>query len=593
MTKSDGNISDLTDKLFLENEIKTNKFLSYALVILGTLYVIIAITSIFGIIELGSNVATYLVLTAGIVNIIDFHLARMYEYNKPRLKSTIIYSTLVSCAVVFFFYPLIATFITYGPILMSALYYSQKQIRKIAIISWIIFAIGIWANVVLEYTNESMQALHAWQEITIWQYPKDVFIYYFLLHSIVFFITALLCNGIARRGKSLVIKQSHISAEVSSMEADLKTASNIQQKTLPAQNYQTDNGNICINAFMRPAKVVGGDFYDYFISGPNIVFLVADVSDKGLTAAMFMMKAKYIIRGTVLYGESLERAVDNANKKLCLDNNENMFVTLWIACINQQTGIGKYVNAGHLPPIVRHYDGSTSKIENTPNMMLGIFPDAEIKSHPLHLHKDDVLFLFSDGLTDAENNNKDFFGEKRLQLAIKDLPVGTTDLCHTLIEGIDNFSINQNQYDDMTLLTVHLKNDVNYARKELCLDAVYTSIEKLIEEVNSLLEEKKCPTDVRRYIDTTLDEIGTNICDYAYPGSIGKFSTIICIGENFFEITIKDNGIEFNPLEVTMPDIQTSPAIGGLGISLIKNLMDKVEYSRQNNENQLRMLKIW
>lgn len=285
----------------------------------------------------------------------------------------------------------------------------------------------------------------------------EVLSYRYIIHSIEFFITALICNGIAKRGKNLVLKQSQITAEVTAMEADLKIASNIQLESLPAQSYSTSDGEIRINALIRPAKMVGGDFYDYFICGQDIVFLVADVSDKGLPSAMFMMKAKNTIRSAVLNGESLEKSVASANVELCHDNNENMFVTLWIASINRQSGIGTYVNAGHPTPLLRHADGSVSNIENEPNTMLGLFADTVYTSQPIVIKEDDTLFVFSDGLTDAENDSKEFLGKERLLQYVQCLPADTEDFCNTLIDKIDGFASNQNQFDDMTLLTFSRK----------------------------------------------------------------------------------------------------------------------------------------
>lgn len=593
MKKLNGKKSDLTDRLFFENMVNANKVLSFALMLLGLTFVGIAFADNFDFFDVGNLFIRAIILCSGLVDISVYIIVRLQHYDRYWHKMGIIYSTLISSTVVFFYFPLNATFIFYGPILMSAMYYSQVQIRKTSFLSWVLYSLALWANVVLEAKSEAMQAWHAWVKVEIWKYPMEVLSYRYIIHSIEFFITALICNGIAKRGKNLVLKQSQITAEVTAMEADLKIASNIQLESLPAQSYSTSDGKIRINALIRPAKMVGGDFYDYFICGQDIVFLVADVSDKGLPSAMFMMKAKNTIRSAVLNGESLEKSIATANNTLCRNNDENTFVTLWIASINKTTGIGTYINAGHVNPLLRHADGTVTKIENTPNVMLGVFADAQFQPHAIQLEKDDTLFVFSDGLTDAENDSKEFLGNERLMQYVQSLPPDTDNFCNALIDRIDEFASKQNQFDDMTLLTVCIKNCKTSAQNQLYLDANYESVEKMIDIANSMLAECGCPDDVRRNIDTALDEIGANICDYAYPDGNGKFTASFAVIRNTFDITICDKGPRFNPLEHISNVKANSLSTDGLGIMLVKKLMDTMEYSWQDNENRLRLTKSW
>lgn len=585
--------NETTEKLFFENEVKTNRFLSTALLILGCALVLSCIISYTSLFDFGGNWITSIILFFYSLNIVTFFIVKLQKYNKPWHKNIIILSTLISSGLIFSMYPHQATFIYYGPTIMSAMYYHPKIIRRTAFISWIIFTIGIWSNVYLEFHSETVKYYHYWLGVTTWKHPKDVFLYRYITCTFMFYIMALICHGIAKRGRFLMLKQSEITAEVISLESDLKTAADIQIETLPAQKYSTDNGNISINAFMRPAKTVGGDFYDYFTFGQNLFFVIADVSDKGMPAAIFMMKAKYTLRSAIMNGDSIEVAFKNANLELCRDNNENMFVTLWGGYVNIQTGIGKYINCGHSFPFVRHADGSTSQIENVPCTMLGFLPNASFSSHILNLQKDDILFLYTDGLTDAENSHGEFFGENRLRQTIQSLPTNLEDSCLPIINTIDGFSTNQDQFDDMTILTIRMNSKTDFSVSECYLEASYSSSSELIGLVNQQLGEKHCPEEIRRNIDVALDEVITNISDYAYPDGNGSFKVISTCGDNFLDIVFCDKGTAFNPLEYKDSRNQSELQIGGLGISLIKNIMDNVEYSRQDNENRLHLIKLW
>ena len=176
---------------------------------------------------------------------------------------------------------------------------------------------------------------------------------------------------------------------------------------------------------------------------------------------------------------------------------------------------------------------------------------------------------------------------------VQSLPANTENFCNALIDKIDEFASNQNQFDDMTLLTVSINNCKTSAQNQLYLDANYESVEKMIDIANSMLAECGCPDDVRRNIDTALDEIGANICDYAYPDGNGKFTADISVARNTFGINICDNGPKFNPLEHISKVQANSLSTDGLGIMLVKKLMDTMEYSWQDNENRLRLTKSW
>ena len=366
----------------------------------------------------------------------------------------------------------------------------------------------------------------------------------------------------------------------------------MQLSSLPGKHSTFNEDKIIIEAFMRPAKAVGGDFYDYFVVDDNLVFLVADVSDKGFPAAMFMMKAKNAVRSAFHTKKEFEEVVEIANFLMYNDNNENMFTTMWIASINMKTGVGKYANCGHLYPFVRHQDGSVSRIENEPDLMLGVFENPQISTHLLKLTDGDTLIAFTDGLPDAVNHEGERFGEDRLYELIKNLPKIDTSTGGVLIGHIDKYVGDTNQFDDMTSLGVHFTSFDKPEEDVISLKAETVSSTILNDTLNELLDKNGCPDFVRRNINVSIDEVCENIKEYAYNDSIGEYSVRYLIGKNYLEIEFIDDGAEFNPLEEkTEPfdDLQ----IGGLGIHLYTNIMDDVRYERINDKNHLLMIKCW
>lgn len=583
----------IKQEIFYENEVRTNRRASISLEIMGILLLALNVLDVLAIYDLGGEICRRGMFFAAVLSCSVLPIAWKFKFKAKWIKKAIIASVLVSSSVCFFLYPLNADFLSYGAIIISAMYYDRKLIRRTGVISCILYGALLQANIILEKTSPEINAFHAYQEIGIFKFPMEVLTYHFIPHVVFFFVIAFVCDGIAKRGREFVREQAENTEAISVMESDLNAASEMQLSSLPENDFATDGGNVGVTAFMRPAKAVGGDFYDYFVNGDDLIFLVADVSDKGLPAALFMMKAKNAIRAAFLTGESFEKAVRIANDLLCSDNKENMFITLWIASLNIHTGVGMYANCGHLPPLILHEDGSVEYVENEPNLMMGVFKDAEISVHPLRLKAKDTIVVFTDGLTDAINAEGECFGDERLEAAVAKLSAYEFDGNDFLIQEVDRFVGETEQFDDMTSLRVHMAETLDPVVRTLDLKTGAEYTEQVIDRVNGLLAHTSCPTDVRRNIDVAIDDVCENIREYAYDGNEGDFSVDISVGENYIDLTFTDEGMEFNPLEEDEGPLDGEPSIGGLGIYLYKSIMDAVTYSRTVNKNQLRLTKIW
>lgn len=242
-------------------------------------------------------------------------------------------------------------------------------------------------------------------------------------------------------------------AEKERMKAELKIASKIQLGILP-HNFDDFADSTDVFAYMKAAKKVGGDFYDFFrIDDENTAFVIGDVSGKGIPAAMFMSMTKSVIQMYSTRGKSPAETLALANKFLCCNNSEEMFVTAFIAVINTKTGSMKYANAGHNPPVLYKNGKEFSMMKVLPGFVLGEIDEIVYKESEIQLESGDMLFLYTDGITEAENGNDEFFGEERLLQSLNDSKENSAkEILGYVKDSVGEFADKREQYDDMTML---------------------------------------------------------------------------------------------------------------------------------------------
>ncbi len=238
---------------------------------------------------------------------------------------------------------------------------------------------------------------------------------------------------------------------------EMAMAADIQENAIPRVFPPfPEERRMDLFASMEPAREIGGDFYDFYFTGPGrLVFLVADVSDKGVPAALFMMRAKTLIKNLAQTGRPLADTVAAANEALCEGNAANMFVTAWIGEIDLDSGTVRYVNAGHNPPLVlRAKDGSASYLRSRPGLVLGAMPVAKYRAGEIALEPGDALYLYTDGVTEQIDPHGELFGEERLQtfLAGGDF-LAHPEVCTGIIRaGVEAHAAGVPQSDDRTQL---------------------------------------------------------------------------------------------------------------------------------------------
>lgn len=249
------------------------------------------------------------------------------------------------------------------------------------------------------------------------------------------------------------------SAKVMRTEAELNVASNIQKDMLPCifppfPGYEEFD----ILASMQPAKEVGGDFYDFFlIDEDHIAVVIADVSGKGVPAALFMVIAKTLIKNHALAKETPEEIFTYVNNQLCENNEENLFVTAWMGILEISTGLFTYVNAGHNPPLLKRGTGDFEYLRSKPGFVLAGMEDMKYKQTQMTLNEGDVLFLYTDGVTEAMDKQHHLYGDDRLkQLMNQKVGWNFGDILTTVKSDIDTFVNGAPQFDDITMLALKM-----------------------------------------------------------------------------------------------------------------------------------------
>ncbi len=446
-----------------------------------------------------------------------------------------------------------------------------------------------------------------------------------------------LSNGINTTVDSL---KDHIAAEASRIDADLALAKAIQlgnlQTVFPAF---PDHHEFDLYAHMTPAREVGGDFYDMFMRNDNhLTCVIADVSGKGIPAAMFMMESKSYINSLAMGCDTLAEVFNRANNKLCDNNAAGLFVTAFIMDINLKTGDFEFVNAGHNPPIIMHADGTCEYLACKPGFVLGGLEGISYKSGTGTLLPHERFVGYTDGVTEALNESNELYGENRLVSFLTNKnEVDVKLLVEQLEAELLRYRGEAEQADDITILALDFLGettvkDINIAAapntagapaqnnirgqrgktsdaddeaviNRIKVDATTDSWNTVSDFLQNMLATNDCPNKTVMQFTLAAEEVFVNIASYAYDQAARDNGTdkaiVICEvnqEEQFASITFIDQGVAYNPLEHADPDVSAPAAerdIGGLGIFMVKKTMDEVAYAREGNSNLLFMKKGW
>ncbi len=398
-------------------------------------------------------------------------------------------------------------------------------------------------------------------------------------------------SALSVRTKEYIDQITEITAEKERMVAELDVAAKIQADMLPRKfPAYPDRPEFDLYASMEPAKEVGGDFYDFFlVDNDRLALVMADVSGKGIPAALFMVKAKSLIKNRTMMGGSPSEILRDVNNQLCEGNDEEFFVTVWLAIINVKTGKGVAANAGHEHPALKHKNGLFELVVYSHSPAVAVMENMVFKEHEFSLVPGDIIFMYTDGVTEATSKDLVLFDTNRMIDSLNGCPnTDPRSIIDSVNAGIAGFVEDAEQFDDITMLCFRYDGDV----KMLEIDAKRENLDEVLGFVDGYLEAKGCSLKVQMQMDIAVEEIFVNIAHYAYHPNTGKATIKAAFDENrrVVSFTFIDSGKPFNPLEKKDPDITQKleeRKIGGLGIYMVKKSMDNVMYEYRNGMNVL------
>jgi len=375
--------------------------------------------------------------------------------------------------------------------------------------------------------------------------------------------------------------------------SELRIAKKIQLNLLPKNAGLLNNPHVSLYAYLEAAHQVGGDFYNFFfIDESRLCFMIGDVSDKGIPAAIFMGVAKSIIETISYYIKSPSEILTAFNKRLCKNNNFSMFTTLFFGILNVDTGELKYVNAGNNPPILLRHEQEPILLETNIQPVSGIFKNLQYTENTLQLDSNDILLMYTDGVTEAKNHEDKLFSEERLLDFMKDIKVVSSRiLVRKLITSIKLFTKGEAQSDDIAILALcYNKNIAEKGYSFLSLPAEIASIEPFLNFVLEGISKEQYADERHNEIALVLEETLINIIKHGYPENFDQDDKTISLGykynaaEQLLSIRIKDSGQPFNPLTIKKVKPNKLNDLG-YGLFLIQDLSDELSYNYQNQQN--------
>ena len=378
------------------------------------------------------------------------------------------------------------------------------------------------------------------------------------------------------------------------INGELNVAHRIQMEILPTDFVMPQGyASIDADAYLRPARSVGGDFYDFRLEDGKMYFAIGDVSGKGVAAAIVMSMTCTLFRSLVSRHESPAAIMDQLNKMLERNNQTSIFVTMFVGILDAATGNLVYSNAGHNAPVLFSPTGGCTELPVKPKLPLGLFASVSYAEQTCRMQEGQSLLLYTDGLTEAENARKEQLGTQRMETELQQL---TGKTAHEVIDGMKRsltlFVGEAEQSDDLTLFAISYNGC-----QTLVIDNELKETAKLPAFLDQLSREMQLPRQFTLSLRLALEEALVNAVSYAYPkGEKGTINlkAIHDKDNRLLRFELTDSGKPFDPTKVAEADVTLGVEerpVGGLGIFLIRKCMDSVTYRRDNGMNRLIMTK--
>ena len=432
---------------------------------------------------------------------------------------------------------------------------------------------------------------------------KEIF---YELRQVAFNLLLLMLAGLALMGYIIyrTIRNYNrlqaVNAEKERIGSELRIANGIQMGMLPKifPPYP-ERDDVEIFGMLEPAKEVGGDLYDFYIRDEKLFFCIGDVSGKGVPASLVMAVTRSLFRTVSSHESNPGNIIRQINEAMTEMNESCMFVTLFIGALDLPTGRLHYSNAGHCPPLI--IGSKVEKLLVDINIPVGFMADWKYTSQQTIIDPQTSIFLYTDGLTEAENKDEEFFGNQRMmEFAKKLIENGNPEPEKTvqqMSDAVKNFVDGNVQSDDLTMLAIKYTKQklTERLQQSITLTNDLNSLPKLNEFVNGIAEKLSIDPSQEMKMNLALEEAVVNVIDYAYPeGTQGDINIEAKANDLRLKFIITDKGTPFDPTAQKEMDTTLSAEerpIGGLGIHLVRQIMDSINYERVDDTNVLTLRK--
>ncbi|MDH5739030.1 MAG: anti-sigma factor antagonist [Nitrospira sp.] len=394
-----------------------------------------------------------------------------------------------------------------------------------------------------------------------------------------------------------------VEAAKARMQEELNVGRDIQRSMLPRVFPPfPDRKELELYAVLEPALEIGGDLYDFFlIDDHRLCFVVGDVSGNGVPAALFMAMTKIMVKTRAMSDPSPASIVTHVNDALSADNDSCMFVTLYLGILNLRDGTLLATNAGHNPPLLKKPDGPFEWLTAQDGPMVGPMPGIAFKESTIQLGPGDELFLYTDGVTEADNRRRELFGNNRLKsILTKSQAASVVDRLSEVMNAVRGFAGEAPQADDITMLGLRYHgvppSDVAAKVFHQTMPNQLMAIPDLQMAFEEYVSQWARAKPLIPTLNMALDDLLNNVVQYAFPNDPMEHHIEVegDVRDESVVLTIMDDGIPFNPLSVAPPDLSVllhEREIGGLGIHLVRAMFDEVTYHRNVGRNVLTIKK--
>ena len=465
-----------TTETLWNNEVQANLFVARILIYTSIIAFIIIILSITGVFSINSEMMVRYLGFAIVEMLIPAIICIYLKGEKPWLKILLMVAYVIVLARLHMILGHNIVLCLIFPIALSTRYYSRPLTALVAALTILTYLAASYYGITHQITRIDLNMVEMPAGTSIY-FPEhadlrtmidpnlidynQLFVH-FLQHSflpkfLLFTMIAIICTMIAERGRLSIFAQKAETEKTERLATELNLASDIQTNVLPnIFPVYPERKEFSLYASMTPAKEVGGDFYDFFfIDDDHLALVMADVSGKGIPAALFMMVARTLIKNRTMLGGSPADIIYDVNNQLIEGNAAELFVTVWLGIFEISTGKGVAANAGHEHPVIYRNGDEFSLIVYKHSPVVGAMEGVKYSEHQFKLEPGDTIFVYTDGVAEAMNKDKELFGTDRMLEALnKDPDAIPEKILDNVMTGINDFVQGAEQFDDITMLSL-------------------------------------------------------------------------------------------------------------------------------------------